>query len=93
MIICKGGFKMGEEIKRLKGKISFKHETEADWAMSNYIPQNGELVLYDHDEKHEGTRLKRGDGINYVKDLPFINGDNAISQKSQVQIVRWEELD
>ena len=67
---------MGEE-KRLKGKIIFKHETEADWAMSNYIPQNGELVLYDPDEKHEGTRLKRGDGINYVKDLPFITSTEA----------------
>lgn len=78
---------MGEEIKRLKGKISFKHETEADWAMSNYIPKNGELVLYDPDEKHEGTRLKRGDGINYVKDLPFINGDKLISGEGKDSLV------
>jgi hypothetical protein len=80
MIICKGGFKMGEEIKRLKGKISFKHETEADWAMSNYIPQNGELVLYDPDEKHEGTRLKRGDGVTTVSALPFIISEGLLKK-------------
>lgn len=63
---------MGEE-KRLKGKAIPKHETEADWLLSSYIPNQGEIVIYDTDENHTHERQKIGDGINSVKDLPFTN--------------------
>lgn len=61
---------MGEE-KRLKGKAIPKHETEADWLLSSYVPNQGEIVIYDVDESHAYERQKIGDGINSVKDLPF----------------------
>ena len=68
---------MGQELttKRVKGKIIFKHETEADWGQSNYIPEQGEKILYDPDESHNYTRVKYGDGSHTVKDLPFSPSD------------------
>ena len=63
---------MGQEIKKtIKGKIVFKHETEANWAQSNYVPDDGEMVIYDVDKNHNYKRVKYGDGVNKVKDLPF----------------------
>lgn len=62
---------MGEQ-KRLKGKVIPKHETEAAWLLSNYIPEQGETIIYDVDETHTKARQKIGDGINKVKNLPFI---------------------
>jgi hypothetical protein len=54
------------QIKQLKGKIIFKHETEEDWAQSSYVPDFGEKVLYDPDNLHSYTRVKYGDGEKTV---------------------------
>ena len=64
---------MGEQKpkKRLGGKVQFKHETEANWELSNYVPDKGEQVLYDPDEQIKHTRIKFGNGKDKVKDLPF----------------------
>lgn len=63
---------MGEIInKKIKGKIIFKHETEEHWLLSDYVPEDGEMVLYDEDATHEYKRTKYGDGIRKVRDLPF----------------------
>ena len=59
------------QIKQLKGKTLFKHETEQDWLQSNYVPSLGEKVLYDPDFYYSFTRVKYGDGIHTVKELPF----------------------
>ena len=64
---------MGE--KRVKGKAIPKHETEADWLQSAYIPEQGEIVVYDADATHTKARQKIGDGIKTVKDLPFSGVD------------------
>jgi hypothetical protein len=62
---------MGEQIKKMKAKVIHKYETEADWNLSNYIPDVGETVFYDVDETHDYIRQKNGDGEHFVKDLPF----------------------
>lgn len=59
------------QLKQIKGKMIFKHETAADWELSQYKPEFGEMVLYDPDENHNYTRVKFGDGETIVKDLPF----------------------
>jgi hypothetical protein len=33
---------MGQTTKQIKGKVIFKHETEADWKLSSYVPDEGE---------------------------------------------------
>lgn len=76
------------QIKEIKGKIVFKHQTEAEWHTSNnggpvqYMPAFGEKVLYDPDEKYSYTRVKYGDGEHIVAELPF-----------SVEQVDWEQED
>ena len=73
---------MGENSKTFKTKVVFKHETEANWALSNYVPMQGEKVLVDPDDTYKYTRVKYGDGEKAVKDLPYsLDGAN------------WEEAD
>lgn len=69
---------MGES-KKIKGKVLHKHEVEAIWNYANYIPEEGEIVIYDAEYDEEGQivkppRQKVGDGTHYVRDLPFSGG-------------------
>ena len=65
--------------KEFKAKVLYKHETEAHWLLSSYIPENTELVVYDEDETHDYKRFKFGDGVNYVYNLPFANKSEGSS--------------
>ena len=62
---------------RFKGVVIFKHETEEDWKKSSYIPEDGETVICDPDEIHDYPRIKIGNGVNMVKDLPFSGGSDG----------------
>ena len=84
---------MGEVIeKRLKSKVVHKHELEVDWLKSTYTPEKGELIIYDievdangvtlelpngRDKPYTWQRLKLGDGIHNVNELPFLNTANV----------------
>lgn len=53
-------------------RIMQKHDTEANWALkTNFIPLNGEIIVYDADETYNFARIKIGDGITKVNNLPF----------------------
>ena len=53
-------------------RIVHKHDTEENWLKAtNFIPKQGELIIYDVDTEHNYERFKIGDGINLVNDLPF----------------------
>ena len=54
------------------GIVLFKQMTAAGWESSDYVAESGEKVVYLPDEPNQGTREKIGDGINKVKDLPFV---------------------
>ena len=69
---------MGQTIKQIKGKVAFKHEKEENWNRSNYIPENGEQVIYEPDDNHISPRIKIGNGIDKVKELPFTSEDLPI---------------
>lgn len=78
------------------------HATEEEWKLIDYIPKQGETVVYDIDGKNQNLRFKTGDGFTQVKNLPFSLStvqetqsqiDNAVAQKSQVQIITWEADD
>lgn len=64
-------------VKQIKGKIIFKHQTQYEWEESNnggpaqYIPDVGEMIIYDPDDSIPYARIKFGDGEKIVKDLPF----------------------
>ena len=60
----------------LKARIVHKHELERDWKEAiNFIPLQGEIIVYIPDSTHSYSRLKIGDGITPVNDLPFF-GEN-----------------
>lgn len=85
--------------KTLKTRIVHKHATEAEWGSSSLVPMQGELIIYDADNNHTYGRFKIGDGVHTVTELPFTTDateayvTNLINQKSQVQIITWEEND
>lgn len=53
-------------------RIIHKHDTEENWLKAtNFIPKQGELIIYDIDENHNKERFKIGDGKTNVNLLPF----------------------
>ena len=59
--------------KNLNTRIQLKTDTEVNWSISNLIPKKGEVIIYSVDNEHASPRIKIGDGINIVKNLPFID--------------------
>ena len=60
--------------KVIKTRIQLKNDTEANWNKAiNFIPKQGEIIIYSADESHPFSRLKVGDGNTTVTTLPFID--------------------
>lgn len=45
------------ETKTIKAKVIHKHETEAGWLKSSYVPGKGEIVFYDAEVDESGVTL------------------------------------
>lgn len=59
--------------KNINSRIIHKHDTEAHWLLAtNFVPKQGEHIVYDIDENYNYERLKIGDGTTNVNDLPFV---------------------
>lgn len=66
-------------LSELKSRIVHKHDTEANWLKAvNFIPKQGEIIIYDTDSNNNKVRFKIGDGVNKVNSLPF--GDTTIPE-------------
>lgn len=51
-----------------------KHDTEENWNKAvNFIPKQGEIIIYDVDSNYSYERMKVGDGTTLVSSLPFID--------------------
>lgn len=76
-------------------RIQNKHDTEANWNnQTNFIPKQGEIVVYDKDENFDYQRFKIGDGITNVVGLPFSGDTSAISWndlKDRPFYADWEQ--
>ena len=73
----------------MKARISQLHMTAAEWQKhSNWVPEPGELVIYDPDDIYEHARIKVGDGKRALKDLDFFI-DSAIAE--MLRQVRFED--
>lgn len=71
---------MGEKI--LKSRIINKHGTAEDWSKAtNFIPMQGEIIVYDIDNTHNYERFKIGDGKTVASSLPFAD-DNKVDKVS-----------
>ena len=50
-----------------------KHDVELNWnKATNFIPKQGEIIVYDIDSNHSYERIKIGDGVTNVNNLPFV---------------------
>lgn len=63
----------------VKTRIQLKCDTEENWNKAGpktgspgFIPLKGELIIYSTDETHPFSRIKIGDGITNVVNLPFL---------------------
>lgn len=62
---------MAEKI--FQTRIQLKHDTETNWdKATNFKPKDGEVVIYDVDNTHTLPRLKIGDNVTTIKNLPFV---------------------
>lgn len=60
--------------KNLNARIVHKHDSEANWNNNgNFIPKQGEIIIYDADSNYSYQRIKIGDGTKKVSELPFVN--------------------
>lgn len=58
-------------------RVSNLHKTEKEWLNhADFIPNAGELVIYDPDEATNFSRLKIGDGKTPLKDIDFLIASN-----------------
>ena len=64
---------MNEKI--LSTRIIHKHDIEANWNDSSFIPKLGEIIVYDIDENYTYERVKIGDGQTDINNLPFVGDD------------------
>lgn len=62
--------------KQINSRFQQKHDIEANWNKAiNFIPKDGELIIYDVDNNHSVPRIKIGDNQTSIIDLPFITED------------------
>ena len=64
---------MATNLGTFNTRIQLKSDTEANWSAHPIVPLSGEMIIYTADNTHNYTRLKVGDGITSVTNLPFID--------------------
>jgi hypothetical protein len=81
---------MATTTEELKLRVVHKHDTEENWLKAtNFIPKQGEMIIYDIDENYNYERFKIGDGVTNVNLLPFANlnlTSKTVSATSQLVI-------
>ena len=77
----------------IKTRIQLKSDTEVNWnkagpkqGSAGFVPLQGELIVYVPDATHPFSRLKIGDGITNVVELPF--ADAGTINGEEVEIVK-----
>lgn len=64
--------------KNIKSRIVHKHDIESNWnKATNFIPKQGEIIIYDIDSNHTYERIKIGDGTTKVNNLPFADANKV----------------
>lgn len=78
--------------KTIQTRIASKSDTTQNWEKNpNFVPFLGEICIYTNRFTNNNISIpgvKIGDGINYIKDLPFI--DTEINERITLLI---EDID
>ena len=60
--------------KTFNTRIVHKHDTPENWTKAvNFVPKQGEWIVYDADNNCDHARVKLGDGVTKVGELPFLS--------------------
>lgn len=70
--------------KNFNTRIINKHDTEENWSKANFIPKQGELIIYDKDDNYDIERFKIGDGTTSVNNLPFRSIDGGYEALTEI---------
>lgn len=83
--------------KTINTRLINKHDINSNWLKAeNFIPLEGEIIIYDKDEKTDIARMKIGDGVTNVNSLPFVSANyiklekNAYYGDSDIEITSPE---
>ena len=79
--------------KILNTRIINKHETQSDWEKSSFIPKQGEVIIYDIDANYSYERMKIGDGVSTVNQLPFIDDSIKTSIETAANLITPDDID
>lgn len=77
---------MAEQIQ--KARMQQKRDITTNWQMaSNFVPKSGEIIIYGDKEKDKyldpttPSRIKVGDGVTPVSELPGISGELYVQEQ------------
>lgn len=60
--------------KVFNGRFVLKGDVEANWnKATGFVPLDKEIIIYKADENHSVARIKVGDGVTAVQELPVVN--------------------
>lgn len=60
----------------INARVKHKHDTAANWALqTEFIPMDGEIIIYDEDANYGYKRIKIGNGVDNVNALSFVVHD------------------
>ena len=80
--------------KNLLGRIIHKHDIESNWNRAvNFVPKQGEIIVYDIDEVYSYERFKIGDGQTLAMDLPFYLESEMESVLEKIDFLAKNTLD
>lgn len=65
--------------KRINARFTPKGDIEANWKKATgFVPLDKEVIIYKPDEDHSYSRMKIGDGITEINDLPFLAAQDSL---------------
>ena len=71
-----------------------KGDIETNWnKAAGFIPLDKEIIIYKADENHPVARMKVGDGMTAVQDLPFIDEHLVSKEELEKQIAEFPQAD
>lgn len=74
--------------KNLLSRIVHKHDIKANWDKAvNFVPKQGELIVYDKDNYTNFERIKIGDGETNVINLPFYLASDIDNLIDRIEII------
>ena len=84
---------MSTEKKYLNSRIQHKHDTEENWnKATNFIPLQAEIIIYDVDNNYYFERVKIGDGVTPVTNLPFYMIDEVADLVREIELLASQTL-